>query len=200
MQDKFLESIRTGFINQIEEIISETKLSSEEKGLNAIDTLVLVNNNINSWISSINGMFNVDEELLTKVAELKRPFVSAAKKEVASEVAKIIENELTDVTSKINDFMSRLKKKGIDLDGDNKKEEKRTTTTFESQTYLKPIETTTPFGSQTYSKPIGTSALDSEFSFGASRQRVLKREESSKRSTSDCSPDWCGGSSKCGDC
>ena len=185
MQDKFLESVRAGFISQIEEIISETKLSSEEKELNAIDTLVLVNDNISSWISSINGMFHIDEELLTKVAELKRPFVSAAKKEVASEVAKIIENESTDVTSKINDFMSRLKKKGIDLDGDNKKKEKRTTT---------------PFGSQTYSKPIGTSALDSEFSFGASRQRVLKREESPKKSTSDCSPDWCGGSSKCGGC
>ena len=42
MQDKFLESVRAGFISQIEEIISETKLSSEEKELNAIDTLVLV--------------------------------------------------------------------------------------------------------------------------------------------------------------
>ena len=63
MQDKFLESIRAGFISQIEEIISETKLSSEEKELNAIDTLVLVNNNISSWISSINGMFHIDEIL-----------------------------------------------------------------------------------------------------------------------------------------
>ena len=39
MQDKFLESVRAGFISQIEEIISETKLSSEEKKLNAIDTM-----------------------------------------------------------------------------------------------------------------------------------------------------------------
>lgn len=181
MQDKFLESIRAGFISQIEEIISETKLFSEEKELNAIDTLVLVNNNISSWISSINGMFHIDEELLTKVAELKRPFVSAAKKEVASEVAKIIENESTDVTSKINDFMNGLKKKGIDLDGDNKKEEKRTTTTL---------------GSQTHSRPIETSTRDSESLFGLSRQRVLKKEvERPRRSTSDCPPDSCGGSS-----
>lgn len=184
MQDKFLESVRAGFISQIEEIISETKISSEEKKLNAIDTLVLVNNNISSWISSINGMFHIDEELLTKVAELKRPFVSAAKKEVASEVAKIIENESTDVTSKINDFMNGLKKKGIDLDGDDKKEEKRSTTILESQTHSRPIETST---------------RDSESLFSSlSRQRVLKREvERPRRSTSSCPPDSCGGSSGC---
>lgn len=181
MQDKFLESVRAGFISQIEEIISETKLSSEENKLNAIDTLVLVNNNIGSWISSINGMFHIDEELLTKVAELKRPFVSDAKKEVASEVAKIIENESTDVTSKINDFMNGLKKKGIDLDGDNKKEEK---------------ESITPLETKTYSRPIQTSTHDSEASFGISRQRVLKREvEKTRSSTFDCLPDNCGGSS-----
>jgi len=173
MQDKFLESIRSGFISQIEEIISETKLSSEEKALNAIDTLVLVNDNISSWISSINGIFHIDEELLTKVAELKRPFVSAAKKEVASEVAKIIENESTDVTLKINDFMNGLKKKGIDLDGDTRKEQQ-------------PI-----LESQTYSRPIETSTRDSESSFGLSRHHVKRIVEKSRRSTSDS----CGGSS-----
>lgn len=183
MQDKFLESVRSGFISQIEEIISETKLSSGEKELNAIDTLVLVNDNISSWISSINGMFHVDEELLTKVAELKRPFVNAARKEIASEVSKIIENESTDVTLKINDFMNELKKKGIDLDGDNKKEDKRTTT----------------LESPTYSRPIEISTRDLESSFGLSRQRVLKREvERPRRSSSDCPPDSCGGSSGCG--
>ena len=57
--------------------------------------------------------------------------------------------------------MIGLKKKGIDLDGDNEKKEKRTTTIFESQTYSRPIETPTH---------------DSEVSFGLSRQRVLKRE------------------------
>lgn len=177
MQDKFLESVRSGFISQIEEIISETSTFN----LSAIDTLILVNDNISSWISSINGIFHVDEELLDKVAELKRPFVSAAKKEIASEVAKIIENESTDVTSKINDFMNGLKKKGIDLDGDNKKEGKRTATTLESQTYSRPIETST---------------RDSESSFELSKQRVLKKEvERPRRSTSDCPPDSCGRSS-----
>lgn len=177
MKDKFLESIRTGFINQIEEIISETKLSSEENELNAVDTLVLVNNNISSWISSINGIINVDEELLTKVAELKRPFVSAAKKEVALEVSKIIENESTDITSKISNFMNELKKKGLDLDGDNKKSDNRTTTPA--------IQSTK------------TSVYDSVF--GASKQQVLKREiEKPRRNTSYCPPESCGGSSGCG--
>ena len=61
-------------------------------------------------------MIHIDDALLTKVASLKKPFVSAAKKEVAIEVSKIIENEQSDVTSKINDFVNGLKKKGIDLD------------------------------------------------------------------------------------
>ena len=183
MQDKFLESIRLGFIRQIEQIINETKIASEEKELNAIDTLILVNNNINSWISSINGIFHIDEELLTKVAELKRPFVSAAKKEVAAQVSKIIETESTDVTLKINNFMNELKKKGLDLDGDNEKESKKSTTTIESQIH---------------SRPVDTASRDLESSFDFDRQRVFKREiESPRRSTTDCPPD-CGGSSGCG--
>ena len=120
MYDKFIESIKLEFMSQIEEIISNTKSSSEKDELNAIDTLVLINENINSWISSINQTFRIDDELLTKIAELKKPFVSAAKKEVAREVAKIIENESTDITSKINNFMQTIKKKGIDLDGKNR--------------------------------------------------------------------------------
>ena len=49
MQDKFLESIKAGFVNQIEEIINEAKLKSEEDNLSAIDTLGLINNNISSF-------------------------------------------------------------------------------------------------------------------------------------------------------
>ena len=135
MQNKFLESIkagyvrriRIGFVRQMEEIINDAKLKSEEDNLSAIDTLVLVNNNISSLISSRKGMIHIDDELLTKVAILKKPFVSAAKKEIAMEVSKIIENEQSDVTSKINDFMNGLKKKGIDLDGDSKEDKKVTT-------------------------------------------------------------------------
>lgn len=178
MQDKFLESVRLGFINQIEEIINESKISSEEKGLNAIDTLLLVNHNISSWISSINGMVHIDEELLTKVAELKRPFVGAAKKEVAAEVSKIIETESTDVTSKINHFMNELKKKGLDLDGDDKE------------------KSTNPVESQNHSRSVDKASHDLKSSFDYGRQRVLEREnESSRRSTIDYLPDTCGGSS-----
>ena len=184
MQDKFLESIKAGFVSQIEEIINEAKLKSEEDNLSAIDTLVLVNNNISSWISSINGMIHIDDELLTKVASLKKPFVSAAKKEVAMEVSKIIENEKSDVTSKINDFMNGLKKKGIDLDGDSKEDK---------------IDKTPKIDTEMPSKTIDTSSYDSEPSFGLGRQRVLKREfERPRRTTSDCPPDSCGGGGGCG--
>lgn len=183
MQDKFLEIVRSGFISRIEEIISETKLVSEKNNLNAIDTLILVNRNIGSWISSINGMFHTDEELLTKVAELKRPFVSAAKKEVAREVANIIENESTDVTKKINDYMNGLKKKGIDLDGDSKKKEKETMPTTECQTNSIPVERST---------------YDSDSSFEFNKQRILGRDfEIPRRSIFDMSSDSCGGSSGC---
>lgn len=186
MPDKFLESIKAGFISQIEEIINETKQVAKKDNLNAIDTLVLVNNNISSWIYSINGAIHIDDELLTKVAYLKRPFVIAAKKEVAFEVSKIIENESSDVTSKINDFMNGLKKKGIDLDGDGKQESKKDVKKTE-ETLRKPPRRSEPSISQ------------SERIFGG-RQRTLKREpEPPRRSTSnDCPPDSCGGGSSGG--
>lgn len=186
MQDKFLAGIRSGFISQIEEIISETKLTSEEKNLNAIDTLALVNDNINSWISSINGVLNIDEELLTKVAELKSPFVSAAKKEIALEVAKIIENESTNITSKINDYMNTLKKKGIDLDGNTKVDSKKSTTFYS-------------MFQQNFNKG-NTDELDS--SFESDRKHVLSKrmerqiEDDKKNST--CPIETCGGGSSCG--
>lgn len=184
MSDKFLESVKAGFLSQIEEIINRAKRLAEKDNLNAIDTLVLVNNNINSWISSINGIIHIDDELLTKVAYLKRPFVTAAKKEVAFEVSKIIENESSDVTSKINDFMNELKKKGIDLDG--KKESKKDVKKEEE------ILKKTP-------RRIEPTISQSERIFGG-RQRALKREsEPSRRSTSnDCPPDSCGGGGGCG--
>ena len=92
------------------------------------------------------------------------------------EVSKIIENEQSDVNSKINDFMNIKKKKGIDLDGDSKEEKKETTPK---------IDTEMP------SKTIDTSSYDSEPSFGLGRQRVLEREfERSRRS--------CGGGGGCG--
>lgn len=181
MQDKFLESIKAGFVSQIEEIINEAKSKSKEDNLSATDTLVLVNNKISSWISSINEKIHIDDELiddelLTEIANLKKPFVSAAKKEVAMEVSKIIENAPSNVTSKINDFMNGLKEKGIDLDGDSKEDKKDTTP-----------KTNTEIPSRT----IDTSSYGSERSFVLDRQCVLKSDEWSRKTS-------CGGSGGCG--
>ena len=82
MKDKFIENIKAGFINKIEEIIKDSTLQAERKNLNAIDTLELVNKNINTWISTINGIINIDDELLYEIAIRKKPLVQAAKKEV----------------------------------------------------------------------------------------------------------------------
>lgn len=49
-------------------------------------------------------------------AVIVKPFVLEAKKEIAAEVSKIIENETTNATLKINEYMNKLKEKGIDLD------------------------------------------------------------------------------------
>ena len=38
------------------------------------------------------------------------------RKKIAAEVSKIIENETTNATLKINEYMNKLKEKGIDLD------------------------------------------------------------------------------------
>ena len=117
MRDKFIESIKEGFIKQVEEIIKESTLQAERKNLNAIDTLELVNKNINNWISTINGIINIDDELLYEIAIRKKPLVQAAKKEVAMEVSRIIENEQYDVALMITNYINVLKKRGISLEG-----------------------------------------------------------------------------------
>ena len=117
MRDKFIESIKEGFIKQVEEIIKESTLQAERKNLNAIDTLELVNKNINNWISTINGIINIDDELLYEIAIRKKPLVQAAKKEVAMEVSRIIENEQDDVALMITKYINDLKKRGISLEG-----------------------------------------------------------------------------------
>ena len=117
MRDKFIESIKEGFINQVEVIIKESTLQAERKNLNAIDTLELVNNNIKAWISTINGIINIDDELLYEIAIRKKTLVQAAKKEVANEVSRIIENEQYDVALMINEYINALKRRGISLEG-----------------------------------------------------------------------------------
>ncbi len=116
MQDKFLESIKRGFISQIEEIISESSTKAKTDNLNAIDTLILINTSIEEWIKSVNVSFNVDDELLNEVAKLKIPYVTAAKKEAAQNISKIITESSGNVTEEISNYINGLKGKGIDLD------------------------------------------------------------------------------------
>lgn len=180
MTDKFIESIRVGFINQITEIINETKERAKRHDLDAIDTLILINNDIGSWISSINSTINVDDELLSKVADLKRPFVTEAKQEVAKNVSKIIEHEtfdITVVTSKIDEYMKTLKQKGINLDEINKKEQKKVHLD-NHQSVCKSLN-------------IESDKIDDE------KSHILKKEPQSYRRSSSCSTNTCGGGSGC---
>jgi len=174
MLDKFLKGIKSEIISQIEEVINETAEIAKTKNLNAIDTLNLINENINSCITSINNSINIDDELLTKIALLKKPFVSAAKKEAVLEVSKIIENESSDVTSKINNYMNKLKQKGINLD-----ESKNDV----SEKFRK-------------SKLIVEPKKEKNIK---ERQHILKKTEPSRSIYSSCPSDSCGGSSSsCG--
>ena len=116
MYEKLLDIIRTDFISMIERIINSIRLYSKENRLNAIDTLALLNTKLNYWNVQIYETFHADKIILDEMARLKKPFVLEAKKEIAVEVSKIIENETTNARLKINEYMNKLKEKGIDLD------------------------------------------------------------------------------------
>ena len=178
MRDKFIENIKAGFINKIEEIIKDSKLQAERKNLNAIDTLELVNKNINTWISTINGIINIDDELLYEIAIRKKPLVQAAKKEVAMEVSRIIENEQYDVALMITKYINALKKRGISLEGVIEK------------------KTTEP------EPDINTNTSDEEPLYEYDRQLVLRKKPKKKKKDSDDTYDtyidtYCGADSGC---
>ena len=175
MRDKFIESIKEGVINKIEEIIKDSTLQAKRKNLNAIDTLELVNKNINTWISTINGIINIDDELLYEIAIRKKPLVQAAKKEVAMEVSRIIENEQYDVALMITKYINALKKRGISLEG-----------VIEKKT--------------TESEPdINTNTSDEEESYNYTRQLILRKKPKKEKKDSDDTyiDTSCGRSSGC---
>ena len=175
MRDKFIENIKAGFTNKIEEIIKDSTLQAERKNLNAIDTLELVNKNINTWISTINGIINIDDELLYEIAIRKKPLVQAAKKEVAMEVSRIIENEQYDVALMITEYINILKKRGISLEGVIEK------------------KTTEP------EPDINTNTSDEEPLYEYDRQLVLRKKPKKKKKDSDDTyiDTSCGASSGC---
>ena len=175
MRDKFIENIKAGFTNKIEEIIKDYTLQAERKNLNAIDTLELVNKNINTWISTINGIINIDDELLYEIAIRKKTLVQAAKKEVAMEVSRIIENEQYDVALMITEYINILKKRGISLEGVIEK------------------KTTEP------EPDINTNTSDEEPLYEYDRQLVLRKKPKKKKKDSDDTyiDTSCGASSGC---
>lgn len=126
MKDKFLENIENEFISQIEKIIIETKKSAEEDKLNALVILMQINQNISNWIISMQEIFTVNDELLIKVAELKRPFIVAAKKDMLKIIVDMIEvdmieNEKNNIPDKIKTCIYCFEHNGVDVDDNEKK-------------------------------------------------------------------------------
>lgn len=121
MKDKFLENIENEFISQIEKIIIETKKSAEEDKLNALVILMQINRNISNWIISMQEIFTVNNELLIKVAELKRPFIVAAKKDMLKIIVDMIENEKNNIPGKIKTCIYCFEHNGVDVDDNEKK-------------------------------------------------------------------------------
>ncbi|MCI9433878.1 MAG: hypothetical protein HFI86_01200 [Bacilli bacterium] len=121
MKDKFLENIENEFISQIEKIIIETKKSAEEDKLNALVILMQINQNISNWIISMQEIFTVNDELLIKVAELKRPFIVAAKKDMLKIIVDMIENEKNNIPGKIKTCIYCFEHNGVDVDDNEKK-------------------------------------------------------------------------------
>ncbi len=122
MKDKFLENIENEFISQIEKIIIETKKSAEENKLNALVILMQINQNISNWIISIQEIFIVNDELLIKVAELKKPFIIAAKKDMLKIIVDMIGNEKDNIPNKIKTCIYCFEHNGVDVDDNEKKE------------------------------------------------------------------------------
>lgn len=121
MKDKFLENIENEFISKIEKIIIETKKSAEEDKLNALVILMQINRNISNWIISMQEIFTVNDELLIKVDELKRPFIVAAKKDMLKIIVDMIENEKDNIPDKIKTCIYCFEHNGVDVDDNEKK-------------------------------------------------------------------------------
>ena len=125
MREAFMKYIEQKLIDQVKQVVTEAEECAKSNDWDAIGTLECINDGIDEWLESVNDIINVDK-WLDKINEIKKPYIIAAKKEVATNISNIIETEKVDVTSKINDYVEELNKMNINLDVINSDKEEKT--------------------------------------------------------------------------
>lgn len=115
--------VRFTLISDVEEKLFEaiTQSEQEKQSLGALEKLEITGHVITDWIGALKGsklesMLD-DRELLSELAELKRQYIAPARKEVADQIREIIESGRGPITEEINQYMSGLQQRGINLDG-----------------------------------------------------------------------------------
>ena len=95
--------------------IDKIKEEKETNNLSAVDTLTLVDKEKRVLLANLR---KADAgRMIDYIASVKKPFVIAAKEEIAQDIASIKKEAPYDITVKVNSYFNELKEKGIDLDG-----------------------------------------------------------------------------------
>lgn len=115
--DEYIKAVNNEFYlkKRLELIIDQINKKKEENKLSAVDTLALVDKEINLLLTNINKVDTY--RMIDYVVSVKKQFVTEAKEEMAQNIANMIKKEPYDIPVKINNYFNELKEKGIDLDG-----------------------------------------------------------------------------------
>ena len=102
--------IREKNLNIIKQEIKKSQYMASILFLNATDTLILINKNINKLLKYTD--LPSDQDFINKINELKKPFIEAAKKELDKQRK---EMQSTRNFNTYKEFITYLKARGLDL-------------------------------------------------------------------------------------
>ncbi|MBQ6405206.1 MAG: hypothetical protein IJJ63_04020 [Bacilli bacterium] len=104
------QEIREKNLNIIKQEIKKSQYMASILFLNATDTLILINKNINKLLKYTD--LPSDQDFINKINELKKPFIEAAKKELDKQRK---EMQSTRNFNTYKEFITYLKARGLDL-------------------------------------------------------------------------------------
>lgn len=104
------QEIREKNLNIIKQEIKKSQYMASILFLNATDTLILINKNINKLLKYTD--LPSDQDFIDRINELKKPFIEAAKKELDKQIK---EMQSTGNLNTYKEFITYLKARGLDL-------------------------------------------------------------------------------------
>ena len=109
----FNELIRDCVIRELKRIISDCDIEINNTIVDPIEALGYINAHIRVWLWTVKPVINIDDELLKKIAEIKKPYVKEANKVIEKNIQKIIDTNSWHIADKISLYFDELSEKGI---------------------------------------------------------------------------------------